>query len=577
MNRSSRLTAWLLLWLALTLTLPALAQQVLQARVPGSGLTGQVRYLIDDSGQRDVADLRSPAADAELALARPDLRSGLDHRPHWLKIDLVQGGGPGDWVLALPTTGIQDLQFHGPYDTHGQLLAPPVHTGLTQAFASRTLGSERYVFRIHLPHPGPYTAYLRLVSQTSQPYQLSAWDPASYLASRQDKRLFDGISYGVLLALLVYTMALALVFRDRSYGLYVLSCGFALLTVASFNGHAARYLFPDWPTAIELSYVAAPSLWILFSVLFGRSFLELPRRAPWVSRMVWLPVGLSLLALVSALAHRVAWAQRLIEITSAGATVLMVVAAVLVFVRGYRPALWYLGGQSMLFLAVLVVVLVNWGLVDSPFLNANGLQLGIVMEMLVFALAMSRRIRLIQAEQMALQRQAGWLAKAAQTDALTGLVNRVGLQDRAAQLLAESNLQGVMLLDLDGFKAVNDRRGHGAGDAVLVEVAKRIKGALRGGDTAARLGGDEFVVLVAGAADKLDRRRMGELAVRLQSVIKAEVPLPDGAVKVGSSLGIARFPADGQTLTALLASADQAMYEAKQAGRGDSVFFGDSR
>jgi len=577
MDRSSRLTAWLLLGLALTLTLPALGQQVLQARMPGSELTGQVRYLIDASGQRQVADLRSPAAEAELAIAKQDLRSGLDHRPHWLKIDLVQSGGPGDWVLALPTTGIQDLQFHGPYDGEGKLLAAPVYTGLAHPFATRPLGSERYVFRIHLPQPGSYTAYLRLVSPASQPYQLSAWDPATYLVSRQDKRLFDGISYGVLLALLVYTMALALVFRDRSYGLYVLSCGFALLTVASFNGHAARYLFPDWPLAIEMSYLAAPSLWILFSVLFGRSFLELPRHAPWVSRIVWLPAGLSLLALVSALAHQVAWAQHLIEITSAGATVLMVTAAVLVFVRGYRPALWYLGGQSMLFLAVLVVVLVNWGLVDSPFLNANGLQLGVVMEMLAFALAMSRRIRLIQAEQMALQRQAGWLAKAAQTDALTGLANRVGLQDRAAQLLAESNLQGVMLLDLDGFKAVNDRLGHGAGDAVLVEVAQRIKGALRGGDTAARLGGDEFVVLVAGAANKLDRRRLGELAARLQSVIKAEVPVPDGAVTVGSSLGIARFPADGQTLTALLASADQAMYEAKQAGRGDSVFFGDSR
>ena len=131
-----------------------------------------------------------------------------------------------------------------------------------------------------------------------------------------------------------------------------------------------------------------------------------------------------MLALVLALAQRVAWAQGLIEVTSAGGAVLLVAAAVLVFVRGYRPALWYLGGQSMLFLAVLVVVLVNWGLVDSPFLNANGLQLGIVMEMLVFAMAMSRRIRLIQAEQTALQRQAGWLAKAAQTDALTGLANR---------------------------------------------------------------------------------------------------------------------------------------------------------
>jgi diguanylate cyclase (GGDEF)-like protein len=565
--------AWLMLWLAL----PALAQQLLQAKVPGAELSGQVRYLIDDSRQRQLADLLAPAGQAAFALPGQELRTGYDNRPYWLKFDLVQSGGAGDWVLAMPTTGIQDLEFHGPYDAAGQLLAPPVRTGLTHPFASRPLGSERYVFRVRLPQAGGYTAYLRLVSQTSQLYQLSAWDPAGYLASRQDKRLFDGLSYGILLALLVYNLVLTLVFRDRSYGLYVLSCGFALLTVASFNGHAARHLFPDWPAGIELSYVVAPSLWILCSALFGRSFLELARRAPWINRLVWLPLGLSLLALLLGLTFQVAMAQRLIELASAGASVLMVAAAVVVYARGYRPALWYLGGQVMLFLAVLSVVLVNWGLLDSPFMVSNGLQLGIVMEMLVFALALSRRIRLIQAQQLALQQKAGWLAKAAQTDAMTGLANRAGLEARAAQMLAESGLHSVMLLDLDGFKAVNDRHGHRAGDQVLIEVARRIKAALRGADTAARLGGDEFVVLVAGAADAVDRPRLGELAMRLQTAIRAEVAIDGGAVQVGSSLGIALCPADGKTLPALLASADQAMYQAKEAGRGDSVFFEDSR
>jgi diguanylate cyclase (GGDEF)-like protein len=144
-------------------------------------------------------------------------------------------------------------------------------------------------------------------------------------------------------------------------------------------------------------------------------------------------------------------------------------------------------------------------------------------------------------------------------------------------MLAESGLHSVMLLDLDGFKAVNDRHGHRAGDQVLIEVARRIKAALRGADTAARLGGDEFVVLVAGAADAVDRPRLGELAMRLQTAIRAEVAIDGGAVQVGSSLGIALCPADGKTLPALLASADQAMYQAKEAGRGDSVFFEDSR
>ena len=85
------------------------------------------------------------------------------------------------------------------------------------------------------------------------------------------------------------------------------------------------------------------------------------------------------------------------------------------------------------------------------------------------------------------------------------------------------------------------------------------------------------MMLVSGAADAVDRPRLGELAMRLQTAIRAEVAIDGGAVQVGSSLGIALCPADGKTLPALLASADQAMYQAKDAGRGDSVFFEDSR
>jgi diguanylate cyclase (GGDEF)-like protein len=546
------------------------AQHRFDISAGNSQLTGQVQYQADESHQRQLTDMLSPGGQASFQDADGAVRARLDGWPFWLKISLTQSGGPGDWLLALPTTGIQDLQFFGPFDASGKSLAEPVRTGLAHPFSSRPLGSERFVFLVRLPEAGQYTAYLRLMSRTSQLYKVAAWEPAAYLASRQDKRLFDGLTYGILLALLVHNLVLAIIFRDWTYGFYVPSCGFALLTIASFNGHAARYLFPDWPTAIELSYVVAPALWILSNALFARSFLDLPRLAPWFNLANSAVLGFCGLALFLGLADQVTSAQRLNEIASGVGVIVLFVAAAVVYARGFKPALWYLGGQSMLFLAVVSVVLGNWGLLDSPFMTSNGLQIGIMMELLVFAAALSSRIRLMRAGQVELKKMAGRLAQAAQTDPLTGLANRTGL-DLGARILADqAGPHSLMLLDLDQFKPVNDEFGHNAGDAVLQAVARRIQALVRGPDTVARLGGDEFVVLLASTSDPV---MLAALAGRLQAAIREPVLFQGQQIQVNSSLGIAVFPQDGKTLTDLMTSADQAMYQAKQAGRGRFAFY----
>jgi len=157
-------------------------------------------------------------------------------------------------------------------------------------------------------------------------------------------------------------------------------------------------------------------------------------------------------------------------------------------------------------------------------------------------------------------------------DALTGLPNRTLLNDRLTSAIAGAQRQNValsvLLLDLDGFKEVNDTSGHHAGDLVLVEVASRLSGALRESDTAARLGGDEFVVLLPGTP------LVGaiETARTLLELIGAPITIDGSARKVGASVGIAVFPDDGPGAEVLLARADTAMYEAKRAGGGCRSF-----
>jgi diguanylate cyclase (GGDEF)-like protein/PAS domain S-box-containing protein len=157
-------------------------------------------------------------------------------------------------------------------------------------------------------------------------------------------------------------------------------------------------------------------------------------------------------------------------------------------------------------------------------------------------------------------------------DQLTGLPNRALLHDRLRSSIAVAQRQdtpvSLLLLDLDGFKNVNDTWGHHAGDMVLVEIATRLSGTLRESDTAARLGGDEFVLMLP-ATPLLGAI---EASRALVDFIVAPILVDGKPLTVGASIGIAVFPNHGRDPEALLAAADSAMYVAKRGGGGYRTF-----
>ncbi len=166
------------------------------------------------------------------------------------------------------------------------------------------------------------------------------------------------------------------------------------------------------------------------------------------------------------------------------------------------------------------------------------------------------------------------LTRIAQYDALTGVPNRRLLGDRMKLALARARRQrhtlAVCMLDLDGFKAVNDDLGHAVGDELLVTVAQRLGQALREGDTLARLGGDEFVLLLA---DLTHPEQSHQVLDRVLHSVAQPLSFQGQTVSVTASVGVTLFPADDADADTLLRHADQAMYEAKQSGRNRYQFF----
>jgi len=157
-------------------------------------------------------------------------------------------------------------------------------------------------------------------------------------------------------------------------------------------------------------------------------------------------------------------------------------------------------------------------------------------------------------------------------DALTGLPNRTLLHDRLAHILRlmerDASSLALLLLDLDRFKEVNDTLGHQAGDALLRQVAARMRDAVRSSDTVARLGGDEFAVLLPGA----ERDGAVQAAQTLRAALVAPMTVEGQTVHVGASIGIAVTPTHGHEAAVLLRHADVAMYIAKRAGSGYAVY-----
>lgn len=156
------------------------------------------------------------------------------------------------------------------------------------------------------------------------------------------------------------------------------------------------------------------------------------------------------------------------------------------------------------------------------------------------------------------------MAHLARHDTLTGLPNRLVLQEHLTLTIEQAHQDGrelaLVFADIDDFKQINDVQGHLAGDQVLQGVAQRLSDALRTSDTVCRVGGDEFVVLLPMIEDTTDIEPVLE---KLRAAFEHPIPVDRHALPVSVSFGVSRYPADGETINALLDRADSAMYEAR--------------
>ena len=160
-------------------------------------------------------------------------------------------------------------------------------------------------------------------------------------------------------------------------------------------------------------------------------------------------------------------------------------------------------------------------------------------------------------------------------DALTKLPNRYLFQDRLNQAIIwhkrTESMFGLFFIDLDDFKPINDENGHEAGDAVLKQVASRLRALTRQSDTVARLAGDEFVIILANITSL---QMAKELAEKILLHLNSPIVFNGTDLRVGASIGISAYPVHGEDAKTLLQNADEAMYLAKYQGKNSAFVYG---
>ncbi|MGB4075720.1 sensor domain-containing diguanylate cyclase [Pseudomonas sp.] len=603
-----------LLRVLLLLLLPALSQAAALPLVAGESplLPGPLMQVWHDpQGQADIHTVRQLPDSAWQEVARRDASFGYTGHTYWLRITLHNPSEqPIDWVLLVGNPLLDYLDVYG-------LDGERVYRGGDQRpFDERWVNHRQLVLPLNLAGSEQRELILRMQTDGSANLSASLMSSAAFSHYEQRMLLLQGLFFGALLVMLIYNLSIFVITRDRNYLWYSLFVACFSLYQFIQLGFALQWLWPQALAWHQLSFPLSSALATFFGILFTYGVLDLkagPAAYTWICRVL---LACSLLVMV--LAFSAPYTVALI-----GSFVLMVVCAIFACLftllrwrAGYQPAKLFALGWSALIVASLFSILSGTGIIANSLLTLHAQQIGGLLELVIFSIALGARIRqaqraqqraqeqlyanehqllLEQAKSLDLQKQINEglearvhertaslqhaleglaaanqrLAELSRHDNLTGLFNRQVLNEELERMLAQAKRSqrpiAMLMMDLDHFKQVNDQHGHLAGDACLQHAAQRMQQRMRSNDLLARFGGEEFAAILCDT----DQTGAYDLAEQLREDLANHPGLYQGlSITLSLSIGVCALIPDAQSnREQLLRQADQALYQAKAAGR----------
>jgi two-component system, sensor histidine kinase LadS len=568
----------------------------LRAGLSTLALSPYVSYRTDPDGRADAASMFLLASQGGFKpLPGGDATFGFrDEQAFWFHARLFNESNTEQrWLLVLQYPLLDNVDVHLRYpDGRVEYLA----SGDMLPFSARAIRYRQPNFWIDLPQRTEVELLVRAHSKSSMQAPLALYTFGAFAEMERDAQLGIGLYDGILFALFFYNLVLWVSLRDSSHFWYMCHIAGFGLVLFCLNGLAFEYLWPNSPKLANLAIPLSMCLSQMAMHQFARVFLELKERWPlgdWISRgfiYAYAAVGIAAF-----------WVDYRLSVKLGTIGVFPGVLAVLyqafhAIRAGYRPARLFLVAWAMLLLGTAMYASISFGLVSKNFITEYGIQIGSAMEMILLSFALAYRYANLRSENERIVRDANEqlernvsrrtaelssaleqladansrLRESNRRDALTGVFNRRHFREVFEHMLhqaAETRQPvGVLLIDLDHFKKVNDTHGHLAGDECLRVLARKLNDEVIGeGALVARFGGEEFVVALPSSSPA----RVHEIAERLRKRICSE-PVRFGGkdILITGSIGTFSVPL-GFSFNPddALHQADDALYVAKNAGR----------
>ena len=568
---------------------------VMEAGRSKTELSPYVKYFHDADSQMDKIQIFDLAkANKFKPLPNGNATFGFSKGTYWFHTYLFnQDSTEQRWLLVLQYPLLDNVDVYLRYpDNHIEHFT----SGDMQPFSARAIRYRQPNFWIDLPQKTQVELLVSTSSKSSIQAPLAVYTASAFAEMERDAQFGIGIYNGILFALFCYNLILWLVLKDQNHFWYMMHISGFGLVLFCLNGLAFEYLWPNNPW---LANHAIP-LSMCFSQLamhqFARLFLNMKEMSPIANRIAYGFIVFYSLMGIASLFIDYATAVKLTTYTVFPGIIFVLTQAFISIRQGYRPARLFLIAWAALLIGTFIYASVSFGILPKVFITEYGIQIGSAIEMILLSFALAYRYANLRNENVKIVYEANEklesnvakrtselslaleqladankrLRESNQRDALTGLYNRRHFREVFEQMLRQTSERrqplGLMLIDLDYFKRINDTYGHLAGDDCLRSLSKTITMTLTGYNAiVARFGGEEFVTVVP----NVTAEKLALIAEELRSRIEKEnIQIGTQAITITASLGIIAITSEKHmSPDQALHQADEALYLSKNKGR----------
>lgn len=572
-----------------------------------SALYQHIQYIEDPQHSLAIDDILDLPAERWTANTGSIFNQGYSASTWWLKVTL---DNTTDHKLnRFLEISYPVLDYIDAYVVDGMVKAH-YKLGDKYPFNERPVDHRHFLIPLEWTPTESLVVYLAVRSSSSVQVPLTLWEQHAFYNVDQTRTLVQGVYYGIMVVMILYNLFVYLAIGDRNYLYYVLFVLCMPLFLASMSGFSFQYLWPNYTQWNDQAILVSLSGVIFFGIMFTYRFLHLAELHPAYRWFTTLLVGGSLLLIAGSFYLPYSIIIRILIPFAALGCLFAFIAGALRWRDGLLPARYYTVAWSTLLAGGIILALNKFHILPKNGFTENATQIGSALEVILLSFALAERIneerrkrfeaqhnilvserelRQAREEALDIQKQATQslelrvkertkeleelnhkLEELSATDQLTGLKNRRYLDQSLAEEFARCSRYGhtmaVLLMDIDHFKSFNDSYGHLVGDECLKDVAHCVRKGLRWpSDRAARYGGEEFCVILP----ETDKEGAFTVAERVRkNVENLNFMVNDKRVPVTISIGVAVLvPNQNLGVSFVLETADNALYESKEAGR----------